>query len=76
MANTPKTQIIRLAVGTAISSSAFIVLLLTSEIENSLLFYGLSVIAMLGITYAIPGYIGIWLWRMKSVMFNESSNKK
>ena len=71
MANTPKTQIKQLALGTLISTISIIFLTLTSPLENSWLFYGLNALTILGIIIAIPGYIGVWVWRMKKILFKE-----
>ena len=69
MASTPQVQVKQLAIGTAISLISMASLILTSELELQWLFYLLSFILVLGILYAIPGYIGIWLWRMKDTLF-------
>ena len=71
MAATPKTQIKRLAIGTFVSLVALLALVVTSEFEYEWLFYLLSFCMLMGIAYAIPGYIGIWLWRMKDTLFPE-----
>ena len=71
MASTPQVQVKQLAIGTAISLISMASLILTSELELQWLFYLLSFILVLGILYAIPGYIGIWLWRMKDTLFKE-----
>jgi len=76
MASSPKQQIIRLAVGTLVSLIAMIGLLLSSDYSSQWLFYSLSLVLIAGILYAIPGYIGIWMWRMKDVFFKEPANKK
>lgn len=75
MANTPKTQIKRLALGTAIASLSMIALTATSHFESSWLFYILVSTTILGILLAIPGYIGIWVWRMRDVLFRANSKK-
>ena len=71
MAATPRTQIKRLALGSLVSILAMLVLVLTSEFESQWLFYFLSLLIIAGVLYAIPGYIGIWVWRMKDVILGE-----
>ena len=71
MADNPRQQIKQLAIGTAISLVAMILLVLTSSLENAWLFYGLAFVAISAILYAIPGYIGVWVWRMKQVFFRD-----
>lgn len=71
MAITPKTQIKQLAFGTLISTFSIIALTITSPLENSGLFYSLNAITIIGVIVAIPGYVGVWLWRMKGVFFKE-----
>lgn len=70
MALTPKKQLKRLLIGTLGSLFFMLVLLLTSDESASWLFYLLSLSLALSIIYAIPGYIGIWLWRMRKFLFN------
>jgi len=71
MADTPKTQIKRLAVGTLIALLAMMSIVLTSHLESQWLFYILTLLLAAGIIYAIPGYIGIWVWRMKDTLFRD-----
>ncbi len=73
MALTPKRQIGQLALGSFISLVAMLALIITSELESSLVFYSLSFILVLGVIYAIPGYIGIWVWRMRDVLFDQEN---
>jgi len=71
MASSPKAQIKRLAIGTGISILAMLMIFFTSYLEYQWLFYLFAVISSLGIIYAIPGYIGVWVWRMKDVIFRD-----
>jgi len=75
MANSPKTQIKRLAIGTAISILAMLMIFFTSYLEYQWLFYLFAIISSLGIIYAIPGYIGVWVWRMKDVIFRDDDTR-
>ncbi len=70
MAVTPNKQLKQLAIGTVISAISMIVMTLTSDLENRWLFYFLVSINILAIIYAIPGYIGMWVWRMRKVLFD------
>jgi len=72
MANSPKAQVKRLASGTVVSIISMLLIFVTSFLEYQWLFYFLVVIALLSIVYAIPGYVGVWVWRMKDVIFNEN----
>jgi multisubunit Na+/H+ antiporter MnhG subunit len=76
MAANPSQQIKQLAIGTAISLIAMLALVLSSDFENVWLFYFLSLVTALGILYAIPGYIGIWIWRMKDIFLKDVASKK
>ena len=71
MADHPKQQLKRLALGTLISLVAMGVLVFTVDSENQIYFYALSVIIVAGVLYAIPGYIGVWVWRMRAVIFRN-----
>jgi len=71
MAETPKAQIKRLAIGTLVSLITMIALVLTSDFASQSLFYALILFLAGGVIYAIPGYIGIWMWRMKDTLFRE-----
>ena len=42
-----------------------------TEHEKVWLFYLLSIIGISAIIYAVPGYIGVWAWRMKHVLFKK-----
>ena len=75
MAMTPRTQLKQLANGSLVSLLAMIGLVFTSELENPGVFYGLTAVLVLAIAYAIPGYIGIWVWRMRDVLFPKDSLK-
>jgi len=72
MANSPKAQIKRLASGTAVSIISMLLIFVTSFLEYQWLFYSLVVIASAGIAYAIPGYIGVWVWRMRDLLFKDN----
>jgi hypothetical protein len=76
MAYSPRLQIRRLAIGTSISSIAILIFMLVSHLEVQWLFYLLVVITSLGILYAIPGYIGVWVWRMRDVLFSKEEEKQ
>ena len=76
MAYSPKIQIKKLALGTASATVSMVTIILTSHLESQWLFYGLVLTIMVSILYAIPGYIGIWIWRMRDVFFEESQKKK
>lgn len=76
MADTPSMQIKRLAIGTGISLSAMLVMVLSSDLEITWLFYLLATIVIIGVIYAIPGYIGIWVWRMQDVIFASKDNSE
>jgi hypothetical protein len=71
MAITPKAQIKKLAIGTFISITSFIALILTTPLESQWLFYILNGLTITGVLIAIPGYLGVWLWRMKDVFFKN-----
>ncbi len=71
MAENPKAQLIQLATGTIISLLSMFALVLTSDWENQWIFYLLNITLIAAVIYAIPGYIGIWLWRMKDTLFKE-----
>ncbi|PCI72657.1 MAG: hypothetical protein COB38_03965 [Gammaproteobacteria bacterium] len=71
MSENPTVQIKRLAIGTLLSLLAMMALVLTSDLEFQWLFYILSIILVVGVAYAIPGYIGIWVWRMKDTLFKK-----
>lgn len=70
MALTPKVQIRRLLVGTVGALTSMLVLLFTSQQENTITFYSFSLILILFVLYAAPGYIGIWMWRMRRFFFD------
>jgi len=71
MSENPTAQIKKLVIGTLLSILAMMALILTSDLESQWLFYALSFVLVLGVGYAIPGYIGIWVWRMKDVLFKD-----
>ncbi len=71
MANDPKAQLVQLATGTFISLLAMLGLFLSSDLEMTWLFYLLSIVLVTGVGYAIPGYIGVWVWRMKDTIFRH-----
>lgn len=70
MAVTPQQQLTRLLKGTIGSIVAMAALILTSDWENPYLFYALAILMLLSILYALPGYLGIWLWRMRKFFFD------
>ena len=71
MSDTPKTQMKILVIGTAIALVSMIALLFTSSLESTLLFYLFVFFMAVGIAIAIPGYIGIWVWRMRDTLFRD-----
>ena len=71
MANTPRTQLKRLVIGTALSLLGAVGLLIASGGESQWIFYLSSIVILVGVIYALPGYIGIWLWRMRKFFFDE-----
>ena len=71
MAENPREQLKRVAIGTAICFCSLLALILTSSLEKVWLFYLLSIIGISAIIYAVPGYIGVWAWRMKHVLFKK-----
>lgn len=70
MALTPKTQLKRLAFGTLGALVCMLVLFFTSHFASPWIFYTLSVLVVVFTLYAIPGYLGIWLWRMRKFFFD------
>lgn len=74
MATTPRAQIKRLAIGSLASLLIMLALVLTSELENQLVFYSLSGLLAIAVGYAIPGYIGVWVWRMQKVLFRQEDD--
>ena len=74
MAMTPKKQIKKLAIGSLISILAMLAMVLTSELENRILFYSLTAVLMAAVAYAVPGYIGVWVWRMQKVLFKHNND--
>ncbi|MDH5629606.1 MAG: hypothetical protein OEY96_05560 [Gammaproteobacteria bacterium] len=70
MALTPKQQIKQLLTGTLTSLAGVLLMLFTSELQNQWSFYLLSTLIVLGILYALPGYLGIWMWRMRKFFFD------
>lgn len=70
MALTPRTQLKRLAIGTVGALICMTVLVLTSHLANQWLFYVLSFSLVIFTLYALPGYLGIWLWRMRKYFFD------
>ncbi|MDQ7048159.1 MAG: hypothetical protein Q9M92_00930 [Enterobacterales bacterium] len=73
MAANPQAQIKRLAIGTFISLIASILQIFSSQWESQILFYILSFIMLAGVIYALPGYLGIWMWRMRDTLFRNNS---
>ncbi len=76
MAENPKAQLIQLVAGTIVSLLSMFALVLTSDWENQWVFYLLNALLIAGVIYAIPGYVGIWLWRMKDSLFRNSSSNR
>jgi hypothetical protein len=72
MATDPKKHLKRMLWGTLGSVIAMILLLYTSSWESRWLFYLLSGLLISCALYALPGYLGIWLWRMRHVFFDQS----
>jgi len=70
MALTPKTQLKQLALGTCGALLSMLLIVVTSHWPQPWLFYLLSVFLILSILYALPGYLGIWLWRMRKFFFD------
>jgi uncharacterized membrane protein YccC len=73
MAQTPKAQAKQLAIGTLLAIIIMLGLIFTSEYENQIIFYLLSSLLVVAVIYAVPGYIGIWVWRMRSVLFDNKN---
>lgn len=71
MAENPRKQLKRVAIGTVICFVSLLALILTSSLEKVWLFYLLSIVGIIAIIYAVPGYVGIWAWRMKQVLFKK-----
>ncbi len=74
MANNPQAQIKRLAIGTLVSLIASVLQVITSQWESQTLFYFLSFFTLAGVVYALPGYLGIWMWRMRDTLFKNQSD--
>jgi uncharacterized membrane protein YccC len=70
MAENPRSQLKQLIIGTLGAFFCMLLLIYTSEQENAVLFYFLSTLLMFCVLYAIPGYLGIWMWRMRKVFFD------
>ncbi len=70
MALTPQKQIKRLAIGTALSLFFILLMTIFSQSLSSWQFYLLVMLLLASILYAIPGYIGIWMWRMRNFFFD------
>jgi len=75
-ANNPSSQIKRLAIGTFIALLAMLVQIFTSQWASQFLFYLISLVMFAGIFYALPGYLGIWIWRMRGTFFREEKPKE
>ena len=71
MASDPKKHLKRMVKGTLGALVTMLLLVTTSSYESKALFYSLSFALILCIAYAIPGYLGIWLWRMRDVFFRQ-----
>ena len=75
MAMNPKEQLKKLFVGTILSAVSMGLIIFTSDRENQWLFYLLVICVIGSVFYAIPGYIGVWVWRMHDVIFKTHKNK-
>jgi len=75
MAMNPKEQIKKLFIGTILSTISMGLIIFTSGWENLWLFYFLVVCMIASVAYAIPGYIGVWVWRMHDVIFRKHKIK-
>jgi len=73
MAATPQAQLKRLTIGTLVSLVASILQFFSSQWESQVLFYILSFFMLAGVIYALPGYLGIWVWRMRDTLFRDKS---
>jgi len=76
MAMNPKEQIRKLFIGTISSVISMGLIAFTSHWENQWLFYFLVVCVIASVAYAIPGYIGVWVWRMHDVIFRNHKETK
>ncbi len=76
MAMTPRTQFRQLVIGTGAAILVMGLLWLTSGLGSDLIFYFLVFCLALSIIYAIPGYLGVWLWRMRGTLFRKASPGK
>lgn len=72
-AYSPKAQFKQLAIGTLLSTAAMTFLSLTNAFDKQWLFITLQLFILFAVTYAIPGYIGVWLWRMKNVFYGKDN---
>ncbi len=70
MALTPRKQLKQLLVGTVGGLLAMIGVLIASHFEQTYWFYLFASIVAICLIYALPGYIGIWLWRMRKFLFD------
>ncbi|TQV74981.1 hypothetical protein FLL45_08545 [Aliikangiella marina] len=73
MANTPKAQFKQLAVGTLGAIGSMGLLWVSSQYESELIFYSLTICLVVCVAYALPGYLGIWLWRMRDTLFRQKN---
>jgi len=76
MAMNPKEQLKKLFIGTILSAISMGLIVFTSDWENHWLFYFLSACMVISIIYAVPGYIGVWVWRMHDVLFKNHKETK
>jgi len=76
LAINPKAQIKRLFIGTLLSAAFMLAIIFTSSWENQWLFYFLAACLGLSVLYAIPGYLGVWVWRMHDVIFKNNLGNK
>lgn len=70
MALTPRAQLRQLLIGTLGAFICALTLVLTNQSLEAWAFYTLSVIMGAFIIYALAGYIGVWMWRMRKTLFN------
>lgn len=73
---TPKAQFKQLALGTILAVLSMGMLWLTSHLESQFVFYGLVACLVASILYAVPGYLGVWLWRMRDTLFKNNDHQK
>jgi len=70
MARTPRQQLKRLIIGTVAALFFALALMLTSDLSSTWLFYLLAAGLIAACLYGLPGYLGIWLWRLRRILFD------